>query len=320
MGGWANSGWGKFFTNQQLGYNFTSGIIRGGIVTINSGDSTKFDVAKGFGIVMNYTDEENIFPVFVNFGPFEAQSIPDITEPFSLVFIDINGAVSATSGSIEDGEDRRTKIPLQGLTHVAGTVIETVTNRSLPAVDFAKTLCDVLIELPPANIGNDFLTNGANLQIQKTAGKTFSPHVNYRNDILNPSRFIDDATSPQFWIRHYMDGSGGFTFEPVFNVVDPNFYDDGTGTLAAMDPNKFQTQLLYWVPESGFGVSVYGQTVYNSLALAQLDIPYQTIEIEETLRATTSLRAILIMRTGTTSLENVADAFLVQNRFNFSNR
>ena len=295
----------------------TAGIIGGGIITINGGDNTKFDMAQGVGVVMDYVDEDNPVLRYIRFGPFTAVALDDISKDFTLISIDKTGAIEQVPGGLESDSIRRTNIRLQGIVHVAGTIIESISNRTDPAIDFVKSIADVVEFLPPLTTGNLYSSTGANLSLQRSAGTSRSLNNNYRGPSrLTPSLFtsaLQDPVTP--WIRHLQDGSGGFLFLLGDEFIDPEQFDDGDGSLDTVPVGKYTTKLLYQSPETGANVEVYGQTIYGSISEAQADIPFQIINVDPTLTSVASLRNFLIIKKGTTSIENASDALIVPNRF-----
>lgn len=70
----------------------------------------------------------------------------------------------------------------------------------------------------------------------------------------------------------YKDGSGGWTAVPSSTVIDDGFYDDGSGTLAAIIATKWKRDLLF-VSHNESGTDyhvVYGQELFDDQTSAEV--------------------------------------------------
>lgn len=295
----------------------TAGLISGGEITINAGDATKFDVAAGLGVVADYTGIP--FLKVIEFGPFLAESIPDLTLDFSVIRVDINSDLIKISGAFEPESAKRNSILLQTITHASQVQIDVIDNFTTPAFDYVKGLGDYVTNSPAINQGNDYVAAGANLILNKDAGVTVRAFINYRASLVNPSQIIDSAETPVPLILYgHQDGVGGFNITPATgtNLIDPEQFDDGSGTLATVPNNRFSTQMICFFSQGAATLILYGQTTYMSLAEAIADIPYQTLALNPVLSIGACV-SFVVVKKGTISLQNVTDAALVTNRFNF---
>ena len=241
----------------------TTGVLTGGVVTINGGDNQTFDVTAGTGIVTDWTAPSTPTRYEVSWTAFTAEAIPNLaTGIFTTICIDNAGAIVKDSGVLLTPEKKRTQIVLQSAIHLSGPQIDSIGGSSIPAYDKVDGTLDYIDSAGPVTVGNDYTDSGANLEIDKSSGTTTLPFINRINDIMNPTLIENSAASPVNPItRSYQDGIGGFTFTTGNTVIDPSFYDDGDGTLGAVGVNNWTIQRIFFFGLNGATTIVYGQSV-----------------------------------------------------------
>lgn len=290
-----------------------TGILTGGEVTVNGIDNTKFDVAAGTGVVVDWTDPANPKKTTVSWLASASNSVPDITEDFTNVYISVTGDIIAVSGVLGSPSVNRSRIMLQSLIHAGGVIIESVGNSSRPAYEVTAGILDYITEAGAITKGNQVFANVAgNLSTDKTSGTTTLPFINRVNDLQNPTTLSNGDISPQTnLVRVYRDGIGGFVSTPGFTNVDPENYDDGSGVLSLVANNKFTIQRFYFFAGQNIMGVTYGQTVYDSIAFAQADLFTENPELSPLLDVATFVTA-LIVKKGATNLTLEADAKFIE--------
>lgn len=292
----------------------TTGVITGGVVTVNA-DNTKFDVSAGTGIITDWTIPSAPVRYDVSWEEFLAETIPNLsTGIFTTICINNAGAIVKASSVLLTPEKKRTQIVLQTVIHLSGTQIDSIGGSSVPGYDKAEGLLDYVASAGPVSIGNDYSANATDLEIQKSAGTTTLPFINRVNDKMNPTLITNALQSPVNPItRSYQDGSSGFTFDSGNTVIDPSFYDDGSGTLAAVGVNNWTIQRLFFFGINGATNVVYGQTVHNSLSNAQDALANKTdiINISPLLTVSGFLSTYIIVKNAATDLSDAGDALFI---------
>lgn len=103
----------------------------------------------------------------------------------------------------------------------------------------------------------------------------------------------------------YQDGLGGTTLGSVLNTVPSGFYDDGSGTLAAVPSNRYVKHVLVLCGDGAEEIYslIYGQTTYVQLQDA-IDglLPTYPSFVEETV---TPIAAI-VMQQGSSNIHDIA--------------
>lgn len=101
-----------------------------------------------------------------------------------------------------------------------------------------------------------------NRNVSVTAGKLWHRLAHVSVSSLNT------ATSGSF-DRWYSNGSGGWTKQSSQTTWNNTQYDDGSGTLATLGPNKWSVQWFY-LDLDGSLMCIYGTQFYNNLDQARL--------------------------------------------------
>lgn len=292
--------------------NLSTGILTGLEVTINGGDNTKFDIAAGTGIVMDWTVPATPVRTLVTFAGVTAESVPDITKTFTSLAIDAAGTLFKTTDTLPTNQQKKVRIDLQSVIHRDGVVIDEVAANSVPAYQKEDAILDYIKELGELSTDNDFTANGVNLQIDKSAGTTSLPFINRGNDLQDPSTVTNAAQVPVTAIeRTHLDGVGGFVLIPGQTVIDSANYDDGSGVLAAVPANMWTVQRIYFVGRTDDTVIVYGQATYGTQAQAESNIILEDPTVSPVLLATATLTTALILESGATDLSDLGQAKFV---------
>jgi len=310
-------------TADVVNTRFSTGLITGGIVTINAGDPTAVDISAGEGFYAdNFTDPQNPVRLKVSWSTFLAQPVLNLTtELFTNFGLDLSSgtAVVVIQNPIFSASQRRDFIPLSLAGHTTGVAIQSLSPFYAWALDGQQALYDMREVLGQINVAEGNVYSGnSNLTINKSSGGSFFLGGNYHNSKKTPNMTNDLAQAPVPLVFYtYQDGVGGFIAVPPSPNIDPNFWDDGTGTLNTVANNQFTIQRLYWFPEALITVVHYGQTEYANLAAALAAINTEPfIKNPQLPPAASGFRSWLVVEEGTTDLSNpVNAAFLAAGKF-----
>ena len=287
----------------------STGIVNGGVLSVNA-DNHKYDIAAGCGIIVdNHTDSTAPVFVFVSWNNMEELETPYLnTAQRTEVMIDSTGSVvMKESVALEDFRDY---IYLGRLVHNELTVISLALNFPNAIYNVNLGLCDLASALGPINMsGNIFSANGANLFLDKTAGVIYRMGSNYTNSKKLPNEFVSDVMSSVQFRYRYRNGSGGFTTTALTNSVNPSLYDDGTGILKDPGNNNFTIQRIFLYAGSNSIYITYGQTVYGSLEDAKLGIEQENPVIDPVTANEACLRAYMVVKKGVTALNNPLNTY-----------
>jgi len=112
------------------------------------------------------------------------------------------------------------------------------------------------------------IANPSNLRFKVNEGEVHSTIAGFFfNPELPNSVIIDPAVDPQAAVVLALRDNS-FSFSGT-NEIDPTMYESPVGTLNTVGTNKFTLQRLYLFPGSRLIATLYGETDFTSLALAE---------------------------------------------------
>jgi hypothetical protein len=286
----------------------STGIVEGGLLSVNGVDNTKFDISAGFGYVVDVTTNPSV-PVVtkVTWTAKSALTITNLaTNLITFVCIDAAGTV-LQSTTAPTSADRRDCIFLGVVVHVNKTIADTVNNQQAPASNLGAQVHDLFEAIGFLNLsGNVFGPSGPDLTLDKTEGVMLAHGSNWETDTQNPhERTLVSLTNATFQYR-FQDGSNGVTG----TSVDPNNYDVA-GVNTAVPANKWTVQRIFSFTSNNVKVQK-GQTLYNSKAAAIAALTTEAFTVEPSLAANGLFRTWLVVKEGATDLSDLNQAEFFQ--------
>ena len=290
--------------------NLATGLLYGGLLSINGSDPSKFDITAGKGQIhfagASHTSEPNPTLNFITWAGATGVTLTGLTsQDTTWLYYDSAGVLHQQATYYTDDQIEN-NIAIGALVHPNRTSISLA--RSIPNVAYTtdKQYEQFIRAFGPIKVGGHTIqANGANLKLNRTSGTVFILGRNYSNDPNNPSVMSDNAqTDCTFW-RYYRGATAG-SFVTVLNQtdIDPENYDDGTGTLNTVPSNKpFTIQRLFFFPKTTSVLGVYyGRGVYASISEAANNINFEDFT-EITNTATNAVFVgYLLVKKGTTDL------------------
>jgi hypothetical protein len=291
----------------------STGVRSGGLITINA-DPAKFNVSAGSGwIVSHPAGLPSVFTEVV-WSAFTAQVITNLATSFATdIAINASG-VLLQQNSYSDTE-LRSVILLGGLDHSNNTSIVNTFPIQKPVIAVASNVADLAKAVGDINLqGNVFSPNGANLFLNKSAGEVYSYG---RNNAVAPSDPSKVTTPQQTAVSfgYVFNNGGGFgTFVAPGTSINPNSYDNGTGTLAVVGNNNFTIQRVLFFANANKTFVQYGTQQYNTKNDA-LDAVVRASFVALPGIRTAMVRGYIILKKGTTDLSSGDNAFLASDKF-----
>lgn len=286
--------------------DLSTGLIKNGLISINA-DPTKFNISAGVGIISNFSDPDNPVSTIINFPAFTGIT-PTYLTTGNITYIAINSAPSIVmQASPFTASQRRDLIVLGAVVHSNLTNINVVNNIDAPSNAIGNQLHDFIEAVGALNItGNKYSANGANLSLNKSAGSIFKLGVNFANDWKNPHQLAQSAGTAITFRYRTQNGTEGSDR----TALDPTTYDLNN-VLTAVPNNKFiiETVIMF---QSGLTRVLKGQNVYDDMATALAAISTREFVIEPNSKENGIVRAYIVMKNNTTSLQNATDARIVE--------
>lgn len=292
------------------------GLISGDIVpirvTVNGGDISKVDISAGTGIIVDWTTPSTVTYTTITFAGVTALTLTNLaTADFTSLYIDNLGVVQQLGGTEPTPQIERQNVVLDIAIHPDRATVTDIGATGNPAYQTSNALLDYIRKLGPINTGNGISAASTDLTIEKAAGTTTFPFINKNVDAQNPVEQTNPLESPVVnFDRSFRDGVGGYNPTLAVSVLDPEFYDDGSGTLAAMDNNKWQIKRAFFFGQADEVVITYGQAQYMSLEAAKDNIFIENPDTNPKFAAGKFITAIIIVK-GATDLSDPAEVEFV---------
>lgn len=284
----------------------STGLIKNGLLTANA-DPTKYNITAGVGIISNFDNPDVPTSTLINFGAIIGHT-PAYLNTSNITYMAINGSGALVEqASPFTAIQRRSLILIGAVVHSNLTTINSINNISAPTNADTNQLHDFMEAVGALNIsGNKFEANGANLQLNKTAGKIFKLGINFANDWKDPHSLSQIATTALTFRYRTQNGTEGSDV----TSINPAVYDLAN-VLTAVPSNKFSIQTVT-IFQTGIVRIQYGQNVYNTLSEAEAAIFTRNYNVEPNIAANGITRAYIIVKNTTTSLQNISDAKIVE--------
>ena len=234
--------------------NLQTGILYGGLISINAGNTATFDVSAGAGIIVNIGGSTTGYPTpTITNVSWTAKT--GVTTGYlgstEETFISVNSSGNLVLQSTVWSETQYdSQIPIGTLFHHGTGYIDLAI--SIPHVCYgqAQQFDPFIRAFGPLKLNGYELTGStADFKIYKSSGKAYLMGRNYAVDPNNPNVVTDTASNPvQYYYMFYRDGSGGFDTTILTTGTDVTNYDDGTGILNSAPSGKYTTQRIFGLP------------------------------------------------------------------------
>lgn len=270
-------------------------ITQTAILSINGGDSSKFDVAAGEAIINGS---------YVSWSASAANTVTNLaTATRTYVFIDSNGSI-LQSTTAPTAQTIRTRLYLGQLGHTNNTTVNSASNTPSVWKNPDDQLRDLLRALGVYSVsGNNVSYNGTNLNINISSGELMASGINWENDENSPNiKTYSQLIAPTF--RHRTQTGAGASS----SILDVANYDNaGTITSIGGGANTSQNFRVYRLV-TGNIVIQYGQHTYSSLDDAIAAIDTESFVEFSNLSEVGCLIGIISVKKTATDLSNSAQA------------
>ena len=223
----------------------STGVLSGGLLTINGGDGTKFDIEDGSGNIFNPSTLVN---TPVSWSGLTAQST---TYSGILTYVSINsgGTVVYNSSKVTNAQTR-SQIFLGVLVHLDATNLDVTNDEQCVLVNALNSLRDLSEALGFVSASGNTLSAASNDKtILKSSGTIYKFGANWINAEDNPHLVtlasIDTSGTGIFQYR-FQDGSGSALTltDMIVNILDYGTAYPGT-TYAT---NRYGATRVFYFP------------------------------------------------------------------------
>jgi hypothetical protein len=297
------------FQNPENTLQYSTGIMSGGVLSINA-DDTKFDITAGEGLIV---DPDTQTFTHVTWVQQLAQDFSGAgyTGTFTAVYVDAAGVLQAST-SLINNEQRRNRIHVGTLSHPNAVNIVSISNRKYPILNTLNQLHDLQAIIGAVNVSGNVVSSNSLLTVAKASGTIYDTGVGFDSDIRNPNvgtLAATDTNVSDTFILMYQDNS---VRSATATSIIPGEYDDGNGeaTPGTVTSQNWSNMRVYVFNDNTMVITP-GQVVYGTETDAQASIPTEDYTAPTNV-ATGLLIAFLTVRGGATDLSVLADAHILQ--------
>ncbi len=294
----------------------TTGLLEGGVLSLAT--STTVDWTSGAGQVADYSDPENPVITDVTWGAVTGFTPTNLATDGSTIFgYNSSGVFTeklATAVTIQDAHDY---IFFSSITHIGSTIISINPTPGNLGYDGIGSYTDFInLVIGPANIdGNIYGENGANLNIDVLGGNAYIIGSNFRTNTKIPDSVTLASDTALDFQRVYQSTGLNMTYQgAVTDTINPNNYDDGSGTLASVTTDFWTIQRIYR-GRTGETFVAYGQQEFTTRAVALEALGSEPFT-EKSPLPFMLFRCSLLIKEGATDLSDTNEAeFFEQSSF-----
>jgi hypothetical protein len=306
-------------TAWQADQNEESGILTGGILTIGTGSTISVSAGTGQIYTRSVVSSEIVTTLTnVSWSAFTNVSLTYLaTKQFTYLYIDQFGAL-IQSDTVFDDTVFKNYIVIGIVVHLNSSTVNAVINSQNAGYGDSHRLYELYNSFGPIKrAGLTLSSNGANLKINRASGSALLIGCNYPTDQFEPDIATITSYTDVKFARVRANGSGGFTFDSnsgsLYTAIDPNNYDDGTGTLASVTSGYWTIQRFYLFPNiTDRLVNYYGVATYATLGDALTALPNESFSESPFTARDTVFLGYVIVKQGVTDLSSASNAKFLQ--------
>lgn len=252
--------------------NSSTTLISGGFIS-KTGAST-ITITAGSGLIVdNTTTPGTPIKTPVTWDEFTNITPTNIGTWTATYFcIDSTGALVERDSPMPFDEIQDC-VQLGWVDHFDNATIGNVSNEGMWNLDLGIQFKQFLEYLGAFNYeGNVYQPAGTDLTIARTAGVVFDGDTGRDQGLKNINTFATNLDSPVTFYYTYRDGAGDWAYIDDATEIDPEQYDDGSGTLVPVPAGKWTIKTIYYYAPTNETTITYGQAYYDTLELAVQNI------------------------------------------------
>lgn len=297
----------------QMGRYAATTKITGGVASVNGGNPALFDLSGGTGQIIDYVSDP-LEPDYIDttWPNFTAQTLTNLATA-DITYILVNSAGSIIQQTtFPTPAQRRQNHFLSRINHSSRVTIQFIDNIGGDSVSAPNQLQDLIDALGPFNIsGNVLSPNGANLNINKSAGTMFERYYNQVSTPLNPHVVTTGSLTAASFFYQTRTGTVGVSV----TAIDPANYDVAGVVTAIPGPASTSTiQRVFLFPSNNIRIQ-YGQNTYATLADAVAAVSTESFVIAAANVGFPILIGFIALQKNTTALNSGTARFLPAARF-----
>jgi hypothetical protein len=300
-----------------------SGLLYGGVITINAGNTAAVDVSAGAGIIATVNAATGGYPApslqTIQWTAKTGVTLAGMTSSdFTFFRIDSSGNLQQSSNNFTQTEYLNSVV-IGNAVHQSRAYVNRVHYH--PIVAYASSAqYETFIRYFGGLKVDGYVMSGYGTTggIQHTTGTAFALGANMDVDVNNPSLVTDSSAVPvQQLFYLYRNAGGTYRTDPTSRTaVNFGNYDDGDGTLGNVGNQSWSIQRVYKIPGLNNALYIYyGTAVYGSLTVASNNILLETFAEADITRYNGVFLGWLIVRGNGSNVSDTGDCRIVPGGF-----
>jgi hypothetical protein len=300
-----------------------SGLLYGGVLTINAGNTAAVDVSAGAGIIVTVNAATGGYPAptlqTIEWTAKTGVTLAGMTtSDFTFFRIDSSGNLQQSSSNFSQTEYLNSVI-IGNAVHQSRAFVNRVHYHPIVAYASSAQYETFIRYFGPLKVDGYVLSGfGTTGGIQHTTGTAFALGANMDTDVNNPSLATDSSSVPVQQLFYLFRNAGGtYRTDPTARTtVNFGNYDDGDGTLGNVGNQSWSIQRVYKIP--GFNNALYiyyGTAVYSSLTVAANNILLESFAEADITRYNGVFLGWLIVRGNGSNVSSIGDCRIIPGGF-----
>lgn len=289
-------------------YANITGVLGGGILSINSEDNTIVSVTSGTSVFVDMSDRSN--PVVEKLS-WASQDVPATISGFRSKWAGVNRVSEGVGSIVVDNFSQLEKRSIALLGRIWGNGNAEITgigNYKTAAFSFGKSMEDLAYTFGSINIsGNEFMPSESAMTLDKYSGESLRFSAGYATSETSPNIIQSPSAISLSTYNYHIQGSNTTVVE---TTIQPNYYDLA-GVKIPVPSGKWTCQRVYYFPGSSTVHIVYGQYYYDSHSLAYDSILNTYPVLNKEVLMGSILMAYIVVQEGCTDLNDVLKASVV---------
>lgn len=277
------------------------------VLSINGGDSAKFDMTGGTVVHI----DSSTYPATVTVNTISAvvAGTASFLATNTASFISINSSGSIQQRSTQSTPAQRRDFATVGLlSHPNNLVINTEVNTPTVNSDLHCQLADLMRALGFFSTGGNQVSGiSASLTLAKSTGTGFSLSENADVNSKDPHNFDMSQLSPIVMFQILRDA----TSVTIDSIIDPTIYDDGTATPATVPANNNATISYIYIFPNNQVAYLLGQEVFNTFAAAKDAAGSEVVVVPPDIATGALLLARVILKKNASDIRDAGEALII---------
>ena len=300
-----------------------TGLLYGGVLSINAGNSAAIDVSAGAGIIVTVNASTGGYPA-PSLQTFQWTAKTGVTlagmttSDFTFFRLDSSGNLQQSSNNFTQTEYLNSVV-IGNAVHQSRAYVNRVHYH--PIVAYASSAqYETFIRYFGGLKVDGYVMSGYGTTggIQHTTGTAFALGANMDVDPNNPSLVTDSSAVPvQQLFYLYRNAGGTYRTDPTSRTtVNFGNYDNGSGTLGNISNNNWSIQRVYKIPGLNNALYIYyGTASYSTDTVAANNILLETFAEADITRYNGVFLGWLIVRGGGSNASSTGDCRIVPGGF-----